>query len=91
MSEFAAFFVSPHLVDMVLALTLVEAVALTIFQRFRAGSLPLVRVWLMLLPGVFLMLALRAGLAGAAWPWIPAALVAALITHLLDLRERLRG
>jgi hypothetical protein len=91
MSELAAFFVSPHLVDLVLVLTLVEAVALTIFRRFRVGSLRLVGVWLMLLPGVFLMLALRAGLAGAAWPWIPAALVAALITHLLDLRERLRG
>ena len=90
MSDLAAFFVSPHVVDMVLALTFMEAVALTVFPKFTAGSLRSVNIWLMLMPGVFLMLALRAGLAGAAWPWVPIALAAALVGHLLDLRARIR-
>jgi hypothetical protein len=45
----------------------------------------------MLLPGVCLMLALRAALAGSAWPWVPLALAAALLAHLADLRARWRG
>jgi hypothetical protein len=35
-----------------------------------------------------LMVALRAALAGVAWPWVPAALTAALVVHLADLRLR---
>jgi hypothetical protein len=42
----------------------------------------------MLLPGAFLLLALRAALADAAWPWVPAALTAALVAHLIDLASR---
>jgi hypothetical protein len=91
MSDLAAFFVSPHVVDMVLVLTFAEAVGLVVFRRFRGSSLRLVGIWLMLLPGMFLMLALRAGLAGAAWPWVPVALAAALVAHLLDLRARIRS
>jgi hypothetical protein len=44
----------------------------------------------LLLPGVCLMLALRAVLADAAWPWLPVALLAALASHLADLRMRWR-
>jgi hypothetical protein len=45
----------------------------------------------MLLPGVALMLALRAALAGAAWPFMPALLLTALLAHLADLWARWRG
>jgi hypothetical protein len=45
----------------------------------------------MMLPGMFLLLAVRAALAGAAWPWLPAALAAALAAHLLDLAGRWRN
>jgi hypothetical protein len=48
-------------------------------------------IGLMLLPGIFLLVALRVALAGAAWPWVPLALIAALVAHLLDLRQRWRG
>ena len=47
-------------------------------------------VGLLLLSGIFLLLALRAALAGSVWPWVPAALLAALIAHLMDLRHRWR-
>lgn len=43
---------------------------------------------LLVLPGLCLMLAIRAALAGAAWPWVPAALAAALVAHLADIRKR---
>jgi hypothetical protein len=44
----------------------------------------------MLLPGMFLLLALRSALAGAAWPWVPAALTGALVAHCCELWTRFR-
>ena len=38
--------------------------------------------------GLCLMVALRAALADAAWPWIIAPVAAAGIVHALDLRAR---
>ena len=108
-------FSSPHIIDLVLALTVLEALALLLARRrlglFRSrphkieppvanspGALeqnsvadqgmPPIGIVLMLLPGVFLMLAIRAALDGAAWPWVPAALAAALVAHIADLRGR---
>ena len=44
----------------------------------------------LLAPGLCLLLALRGALAGAAWPYVPAALAAAGVAHLLDLMGRWR-
>ena len=80
-----AFFTSPYLIDLIVVVTLLEA---TILLALRSLSpLAIVR---MLLPGIFLLLALRAALAEAAWPWVPLALSAALIAHLFDLQGRWR-
>jgi hypothetical protein len=76
---------SPHLIDAILALTALEAVALVAF-----GVMSVAAAARMLLPGMLVMLALRAALADAAWPWVPLALLAALFAHLFDLRGRLR-
>lgn len=76
---------SPHLIDLILALTLAEAIVVVLCR----GLSPLGAAR-MLLPGVFLLLAVRSALAGTAWPWLPLALAAALIAHLVDLRERWR-
>ncbi|MGD0103961.1 MAG: hypothetical protein ABSC06_07975 [Rhodopila sp.] len=76
---------SPHLIDAILVLTVFEALVVV---RWR--GLAAVATGLMLLPGVFLLLALRAALAGVPWPWVSAALGAALVAHLLDLRSRWR-
>jgi len=72
-----------HLIDFILLLTALEAVFIVL-----AGGLTAPAVACLLVPGVCLMLALRAALAGAAWPYVPAALLAALIAHLIDLRDR---
>jgi hypothetical protein len=91
MSRLIEWFASPGLVDLVLVLTCAEAACLALWRRAGHGALSCRDVALLLLPGVFLMLALRAALAGATWPWVPVALGGALMTHVLDLRTRLRG
>lgn len=80
-----ALFDSGRIIDVILLLVAVEAVAL--FAWLRARAAPLL---VGLLPGVALMLAIRAALTDAAWPWVAAALGAALALHLLDLRNRIR-
>ncbi len=62
-----------------------EAVAVAGFRLLTPAGI--VRT---LLPGVLVMLALRAALADAAWPWVPLALAAALIAHVFDLWGRSR-
>ena len=123
-------FSSPHIIDVVLVLTLLEAIGLLLARRrfgrlFRSrsaqqlgpghhgeGQTPAtaaprptdlasphsghrairpIDIVLMLLPGLFLMLAIRAALDGAAWPWVPLSLAASLIAHLADLRGRWFG
>jgi hypothetical protein len=80
----AEFVTSGRIVDIVLLVTLVEAVALLWLRRIAAPAIAA-----MLAPGLCLMLALRAALTGAGWGWIAALLVLAGLTHLADLRQRL--
>ena len=82
--------VSPNLIDLILVVTLIEAIILVLWRRPPQHGLSRIAVGWMLLPGVFLLLAIRAALSDAAWPWVPIALTASLITHLLDLRARWR-
>ena len=77
-----AFFTSGHAVDLVLAFMAVEAAILIIIRR-RALT-----VVLTILPGVAMMLALRAALTGAGWQWIAIWLTVSLPLHLADLRHR---
>ena len=79
-----ALFASPHLIDLVLLFTAVEAIVLASVGKQRIGI-----VATLLLPGVCLMLGIRTVLAGAAWPWLAGALAGALVAHLADLRTRL--
>jgi hypothetical protein len=83
-------FASPELIDLILLFAVVEAAVLTLWHRRTGRGLSVIAVGLMLLPGICLLLALRAALTGRAWPWVPGALAAALIAHLADLRSRWR-
>lgn len=76
--------------DIVLACLLVEALALLAWHRLTGRGLAPRAVAALLLPGAFLVLALRFALTGAAWPLVPLALVGALAAHLWDLRGRWR-
>lgn len=82
------FFASPRLADVMLAVLAVEAVWLVV-RRARTGRGPeFSRVAPFLLSGAALVIALRAVLAGAAWPWVAAGVIGAFCMHLWDLRQR---
>lgn len=80
-----------HLVDAVLALTVVEGFFLAIWHRRTGRGVAPADYALNLLSGLCLMAALRLGLAGAALPWLLLALSAAGLAHAADLWRRWNG
>ena len=84
----SAWFASGHIVDLILMLTLVEAAVLVLHHHSTGRGVAPGEFLGNLLSGVFLLLALRAGLVGAWWGWISICLLAALAAHLNDLRAR---
>ena len=84
----AAWFASGRVVDVILALVVLEAAALLAWHR-RTGGGVAPRVLLpTLLAGGFLLVAMRLALADAPWPAVGAALLAGLLAHVMDLRGR---
>ncbi len=82
------FFSSGRAADLVLAVMLIEGIALCwLRQRSAKGPTP-ATIIIGLLPGACLVLALRGALVGAWWGWIALALSASLFAHLADLRRR---
>lgn len=77
--------------DVILACLVIEAVALVAWHRTTGrGPAPLA-VLALLLPGAFLVVALRLALTGGDAVLVAAALVGALVAHVWDLSGRLRG
>ena len=74
---------SPSVVDLVLAVVVLEAAWL-----IGARRMPRVEVTLCLLPGFILLLALRGALAGVEAGWIAMLLAASFPVHLADLARR---
>ncbi|WP_375463685.1 hypothetical protein [uncultured Methylobacterium sp.] len=86
----AAWFASGRIIDAILVLVALEAVALLVLRR-RAGRGPApAKMLCNLASGASLMLAVRAGLVGADWPVVALCLMAALAAHLGELSLRLR-
>lgn len=83
-------FAGAHVVDLILLLIGAEAALLYAFKRWHAARASFAPFAWTLASGASLLLALRASLVSAAWFWIAVCLVAALITHLLDLSQRWR-
>jgi hypothetical protein len=83
-------FASGRIVDIVIAFMALEAVALLVGTRWLNGRLGNVDIVLLLVPGLFLLLAMRAAMTDAGWIAIAAWLLAALVAHLADLARRLR-
>jgi hypothetical protein len=75
-------FASGHAVDVVLAFMAVEAIWLA------SRRWPLPTIFLMLVPGALMLLAVRAALVGLPWYWIALPLTVSLPVHLADLRHR---
>jgi hypothetical protein len=77
------FFASGRAIDLVLAVLVLEALWL-----WRRGRAPLGDIVRALLPGAFLLLAVRAALTGAPWPLVALPLLLSLPAHLADIRRR---
>ncbi len=89
MDMIESLFRSSHIADVVIAVMALEALALAIAARVRSRNWSLGSMLTGMLPGLFLVLALRAALVQASPLWIAAALSAALLTHMLDMRLRI--
>lgn len=80
------FFESGRAADLILLILVAELLWLTLARRLTlADAVGLV------LPGLLIVLGLRAAMVGAHWPWIAAPLALALPVHLFDLGRRLRS
>ncbi len=78
------------IVDLVMAFVVLEAAALPAWRRRTGAGVAAADLLPNLAAGFCLLLALRAAMAGAAWPWIALALLGSGLAHLLDLRRRWR-
>jgi hypothetical protein len=83
-----ALFAGGRVIDLILALMAVEAVALAVFHYMTGRGIAPVRLLPNLLAGAFLMLALRASLTGAGTTAIGSWLALGLVGHLADLALR---
>lgn len=84
----AELFASGRIVDLILALTLLEGIALALYHRRTGRGPTLGSIVGTLLPGLFLMLAVRGAIVGEEWIWLALYLLAALVAHLMDLARR---
>lgn len=84
----AALFSSGLAIDLILAVVGVEIAALAILRHRTGRGLRLRTVIGQLSAGVFLLLAVRCALTGAAWYWTALFLTASLPAHLVDLWVR---
>lgn len=88
MDSLEQFIFSGRIVDLMLAVLVVEVILLS-WRHHRTGrGLPPRLLFTNAGAGGSLMLALKAVLTGAGWPWIVAALLASLVFHVADLRHR---
>lgn len=83
-------FLITRLVDVVIAVTLLECAALFFYHRSTKRGLAPGDYLLNMIAGVWLMLALRSALGGAGWIWIAACLALAGLAHTADIAGRLR-
>lgn len=84
----AELFRTGGIVDLIIGLTLVEALALVLYRRLTGRGLRATALIFNLTAGAALLLALRIALVGGAWGWVAACLAAALAAHLGDLWQR---
>ena len=82
------FFSGTRLIDGVIAVTVLEGLALAAYNRRTGRGLAIGDYAANLAAGLCLMFALRGALVAAGWPWIAVCLIAAGIAHGADLWRR---
>ncbi len=88
--EMADLFASGRIVDIIVVLVAVEALALVSLKLFSGRGPSTGALLSNLASGAALMLAVRAALTGADWPMVAAWLLAALFAHLTEMMIRFR-
>jgi hypothetical protein len=78
---------SGRAVDIVLLVIAIEFIVLVSLRRGRRKRAA-ADLFFALAPGALLLLALRAALVGADWPWIALLIAASFPFHLIDLMRR---
>ncbi len=86
----AEWFANGRIVDVILGLVALEAVALLGWRRLRGHGPSPVGLLANLASGAALMLAVRAALVGAGWTVVAACLLGALTAHLTEMCLRFR-
>jgi hypothetical protein len=86
----APLFMSGRIVDLILIFTVLELLFLFVYRRRTGHGAAPGDIFLNLLSGICLMLALRCALTGAWWGWIGLCLFGSLLAHLADLWRRWR-
>lgn len=81
------FVLGGHAVDVVLVVIAIEFFALVFLRKGRRKKVAQ-DLFFALMPGVFLLLALRAALVGADWQWIALLIAGSFPFHLADLSRR---
>ena len=79
---------SSRVADILIMVMFAEAALLIGYRAVRGRGFAVAHVVTNLLAGLFLVLALKAALAGAPWQWIAAALAAAGVSHAVDVYTR---
>ena len=87
----ADWFASGRIIDLVLALVVLEVAALPWLLKGLNSSIKLSQLLPNIVAGMALMLALRFSLTDASWTWIALAMLLALAAHLTDLTLRIRA
>lgn len=84
------FFASGRVAELILAMLVLEGVALGWWHRRTGRGISLRAILPFLLAGAAFALALRAALTGAGWVWVALPLLGAFAAHLWDLAARWR-
>ena len=77
-----------HVVDLILAIVALEAIAITAYWRRTGRGLSPSQLFPNLLAGTALLLALRLAMSGFSWPYYAVCLALAGIANVADLRQR---
>jgi hypothetical protein len=91
MSSFDEWLLSGRAVDLALLVTGLEFAVLICIRRATLHGLSAFNLARLLLPGIFLLLALRAALTAGSAGTIALYLILALSTHLVELKHRWRS
>ena len=84
----AELFASGRIIDLILALVVLEVLAVAMFRRRTGRGIAFLDFVASLAPGVALLLALRAQAGGHAWTQVAVWLTVALLMHVVDVARR---